>query len=260
MKKIFATAILLAAAAATSFAQSDTSSVSPAKEKLKELEEKTVEAVKKHKSSDETRFFSFDALGHFALGFHSLELSDSPSDLNALPFATRSREIALNMLSIGINPTKWLSLSAGFDLKWDQYGFSNKERYFSTTEISDNRYVKLSTNSNSYDYLRSFIKTTSLSFPMSLSFNFGDFSLTGGAEFSYVMDKFSRVIIRSEQGDFRNEESVHGIDLNNNNWSFFGGLSYDDIGLYFKYSPTSIIPDGSNFKMNHYTVGLIFKM
>lgn len=260
MKKIIATACLLAFAFSMATAQTDTTNVSPAKVKLKKLEDTAVNAVKKHKSSKKKKFSELRIADYFALGFHSLELSGGPEDRDALPFTTRSREITLGIAQICLNPKEWLGIRGGFDIKWDQFGFNDKKLYFTTEETDKGMLAKLAPNTVNYNYLKSFVKTTSLVFPISLDINIGKFTITGGAEFAHVMDRYSRVIIRSKINDYSNEDIVHGILLNNNCWNYFGAVKYDGFGLYFKYSPDSIITEASNFRMNHYTVGFVVTM
>ena len=263
MKKIVSTLILLALLSPAGLAQNDTTAASsPAKEKLKALEQASLGVVRRHKKSKDgsPAFFEVLPVHHFAVGFHSLSLSKSAADLDALPFATRSREIDLNIIDLQLNPVRWLSLSAGFDIEWDQYGFNDEERFFSTVEKGNLRAVSLKPNTTDYDYLKSFVKTTSLRFPMSLSFNFNDWTVSCGAAYSRVLDKYSRVNLSYKKDDLTLEETIHGITLNKNIWDFFGAVSYDGIGLYFKYSPYSIIPKGCDFEMSHYTVGFVLTM
>ena len=117
-KTIILIAALLSISSVAAYAQEEKKD---AKERLAEIEAMTVKAKKAKKARfAEKNLFDFDVLNYSGYGLHSISGS---ADWNM----GNSREIILNILDLKLNPTNWLSVNAGFDLKWNK--FSSKKNY-----------------------------------------------------------------------------------------------------------------------------------
>ena len=251
MKKIFlALGILLACATNDMLAQTS------AKDRLKEIEEMTVNAHKR-KVAKRENLFSADCLSYFYFGYHQVS---GQKELEGKFF--QSHEIGFNALQFGFHPASWVSLEAGLDLKWDQfelakgYAVQSVDNKFAFDE-RDRIFAGDITDFNQR------IRTFALAVPVSLGFHAPWFSVRGGAEIDFNINKYSCIktdFVQDKYIDVASRDRKPKVE--NSLVNYFGSIDFDGLGVYFKYYPKSIFRDGSlagtdKNDMKYWTIGLV---
>ena len=252
MKQIFlALGILLACATNDMLAQTS------AKDRLKEIEEMTVNAHKR-KMAKRENLFSADGLSYFYFGFHQVS---GQKELEGKFF--QSHEIGLNAFQFGFHPASWVSLETGLDLKWDQFELA---KGYAVGMVGDS--LKFSDPQALYGHdVEAFnqrIRTFALAVPVSLGFHAPWFSVRGGAEFDFNINKYSAIKTNFVTGKTievsarDRKPKVENMLVN-----YFASIDFDGLGVYFKYYPKSIFRDGSlagtdKNDMKYWTIGLVF--
>ena len=244
MKKTF-TVIALLALSLGAFAQNT------GKDRLDELENKTVEEKKStsKKAEREYKLFDFHVVSHVGGGTH---IMDAPEFVKGF-FKSTCSEFFVNAVEFDICPTRWLSLNIGADLKW-QYFTPAYGNIFTKNTSGD---VVFAATPATYEKMQSTLTLFSLAAPVALQFNFGYFGITAGAELVYT--PASRVRINDSYTIGTSDYKVvtrgcNGPDLN---WNIFASLDLGGIyGLYVRYYPQQPILPTAPFNMT--TVGLLF--
>ena len=237
MKRIIIS-IALCILTANAFAQQEQKS---AKDRLAEIENMADE-IKEAKSSSTDEFFSVDGLTHLYVGDHIV-------DNNVFP-GGKSHEVGLNILQFSLNPAKWLSLEVGADIKWDR--FIAKGKMF---ELDTNGQFALST-ATPPNRIKSKICAFGVSAPAAISFKFGKVGLKFGADATYDFDRSTKIKnkYRDDNGK-RARDIVNGGEIQNFRLSYFGALMFDDLGIYARYCPGTVIP-GSILVENLLSIGV----
>lgn len=259
MKKLLLLGIGLILVSSSAFAQEKT-----AKDRLKEIEEMTVNA-RKHRAAKRQELFSCEALSHFYFGFH--QISDEPH-LGDKFF--QSHEIGFNTIQLGLHPASWVSLEAGLDLKWDAFQINKDHPVF----FSDNQYLFTTMgglfgtgDADHVSKLEQRIRCFALAVPVALAFHTPWFSFRGGAEFDFNIDRFTSLkssyvlknsVFHSEVKTKEPEAKVRNTFIN-----YFASIDFDGLGVYCKYYPKSIfrhrgISSEPDSEMKYWTIGLIF--
>ena len=243
MKRIVISSVILLIITASAFAQEEQKS---AKDRLTEIE-KMADSIKESKrsgSSDE--LFSVDALSHLYIGDHIVAEEKFPGG--------KSHEVELNLIQFKFEPAKWLSFTAGMDLKWDRFIAKGK-----MYEIDANGQYALSANP-APDRIKSKICAFGVSAPAAISFNFGKVGLKFGSDATYDFDRYSKIKnkYRNNKGK-RQTDILNGGQIENFRLSYFGALLYDDLGLYIRYCPGTVVP-GSALVYDLVSVGVFLEM
>ena len=251
MKKIMiALGIVLACATTDMLAQTS------AKDRLKEIEQMTVEA-RKRKAAKRDKLLSVDALSHFYYGFHQVS---GQKELEGKFF--ESQEVGLNAAQFGFHPASWVSLEAGLDLKWDQFELADGK----AVEMIDHKFNFTEPETLFGPDLSKFnqrIRTFALAVPVTLGFHAPWFSVKGGAEFDFNINKYTSI-----KTEFTTNKT---IDVNSRDRkpevenlliNYLAEVDFDGLGIYFKYYPKSIFKDNSiagtdKNDMKYWTLGVI---
>ncbi|MBO4595512.1 MAG: hypothetical protein J5632_02740 [Bacteroidales bacterium] len=251
MKRIFiALGIVLACASTDMLAQTS------AKDRLKEIEEMAVNAHKR-RVAKHNDLFSCDGLSHFYFGFHQVS---GQKELEGKFF--QSHEIGFNVLQLGLNPANWVSLNAGLDLKWDQFELAKGY----AVEMVDHKFA-FNEQDRIFADVTDFnqrIRTFALAVPVSLGFHAPWFSVKGGAEFDFNINKYTCIktdFVQNKYIDVHSRNRKPKVE--NTLINYFAAVDFDGTGLYFRYYPKSIFRDNSlagtdKNDMKYWTLGLIF--
>lgn len=212
---------------------------SPASKKLSDIE--NLEEVKdKTVWESEDGLFSFDMLNHLDFGWHNVE-GDSFIDKFG-----KSTEIALNVFEMGINPSKWFSIYAGADLRWNR--FTGKKSVMFGVNSGN---IIATPASGMHSTIRNF----AISVPIGLHFHAGDFGIRIGAEANFNIDKFTRIVSDYSTADIDYTARQKGGKLESMTYDCFAYLYYSIIGVYYKYCPKSLTPDSDIIK-SYSTIGI----
>ena len=226
-----------------------------AKERLKEIEEMTVNA-RKHRGAKSGDLFTADALAHFGFGFHQVS---GVKELKAKFF--QSHEIYLNTIQLGFHPASWLSLETGLDLKWDVF-YPQKDYQLALDNDNDYGFNDLVLAKN--ESLDTRTKSFSLALPVTLGFHAPWFSFKAGAEFDFNLEKYTVLKTHFETDKYEYDEKDYNAKLEKFCYNFLAAVDFDGLGIYFRYYPKSILPDKKGaqdplFKdMKYWTLGLCF--
>ncbi len=217
------------------------SAQTPAGDRLSQLEEMVVVAKEK-KQEHKHDVFQINPLAHFGYGWHRLD-----ADVYADRFGP-SREVFFNTITLGIHPTSWVSLSAGLDLKWDK--FKADESYMFAVVDDD-----ITTLDHAFSSMKSCFTTFSLTVPVALKFELGPLGISAGSEFIFPMK--SKTKVRSDYNTLNTDFSAvtKGGQVTKFQYDFFATLSFETIGVFFKYYPKPVL-EKAPFPETHYTLGI----
>ena len=240
-KFLLATAILCIGSFAAN-AQTDTTSA--ARQRLDEIESKADEIVTKRHQSKSNSIIQLKGVTHLYVGGLIVPDEQFPR--------SKSHEVGLNILQLSINAAEWLSLDLGCDLKWDR--FISKQTMY---EIDKNGQFAISA-ATPPNRIKSKICAFGFSAPANISINIGKVGLKFGAEALYDLDRCNKVKnkFRDANGK-RDKQILEGGEIQNFRLSYFGVLSFEDLGIYFKYCPGTIIPGSINLQ-NLVSIGVFF--
>lgn len=233
MKKFILIIPLLLGIAAGAAAQED------GKDRLDELES-IADKVKTRKSKKAEKLVNFDILHRFGYGYNTAldfkGLSTKRSD---------SREIWFNAAALTLNAASFFSVDLALNLKWDRY-MADGDNYIYLDSEREIKFADISVQKAQYpaasDFkvIRSQIGTFALEIPLGLDFHWNDFSFRAGAAAGLITSAVQKE--RIEYGYTAVGKKVYEAAVNPFYYSFFGEISFSDIGVYVKYTPAEIIP------------------
>ena len=234
----------LAILAAVLLAGTAASAQSPAKDRLKEIEELTVKAKKQKSASFAKDLLETEVLSNAGFGIHHVE-----GDFNN-SFGP-SRELFINVLELRFNPCSHVSFNAGADFKWDHFT-ARGNRQFSKDAAGE---ISLAAPAGGpYDKFKSTLCLTAFTVPATIGLHFGDLSIYGGAELVRHLGKYTHIKDSFEDGDASGATRTEGGNVERYAYDYLAAISYDDLGVYFKYYPRNILPGP---KFNYWSIGLV---
>lgn len=244
MKKTF-TVIALLVLSLCAFAQNT------GKDRLKELENKTVEEKKStsKKAEKEYKLFDFQALARIGGGTHIMDAPEFPDGL----FKSTCSEFFFNAVELDVCPTKWMSIDLGVDLKW-QYFTPSSGNVFSKDA---NGYVVFAATPAGNQKHVSTLQYFSLAAPLMLDFNFGLVGVSLGAEVVYT--PASRVRINDSYTVGASDYNVKTRECGGVpafSWNAYASLNLGFYGIYFRYYPQQPLLPTAPFSLM--TVGIVF--
>ena len=241
MKRIIISAVFLIIAS-NAFAQEGQKS---AKDRLTEIEN-MADQIKESKSSSTDDIFSVDALSHLYIGDHIVSEEKFPGG--------KSHEVGLNIIQFKLEPAKWLNFTAGMDIKWDRFIAKGK-----MYEIDANGQYALST-APTPDRIKSKICAFGVSAPAAITFNFGKLGFKFGADATYDFDRYCKIKNKYRDANGKRKTDIlSGGQIENFRLSYFGSILYDDLGVYVRYCPGTVIP-GSTLVYDLVSVGVFLEM
>lgn len=192
---------------------------------------------------------TFNLLSYMGYGYHFVQTDEFT------PAA--SGEVFLNVLQLGVFPTEHLGIELGADLAYNY--FRSKKNMFFLDDKRKVRVTSLPAFEGGVENFRSNIDCGSVNFPLLVKGIFGKFQLGAGAEGRLNFAGSTTYWYNSDNRYYTVEDTK--AQLNRFNYDILATVSYDDIGLYFKYYPkgSRLLPDGSvNFSWM--TLGFVLKM
>lgn len=244
MKKTF-TVIALLALSLGAFAQTT------GKDRLEELENKTVEEKKSasKKAEREYKLFDFQVLARTGYGWH---LVDAPEFNKG--FKDKNGEFFLNTVELDICPTRWMSIDLGLDLKWQDFTTAQT----STFSWNSSDQIVIAPTPAGYEKVVSTLHTFSLAAPIILDLNLGLVGLSLGAELVYT--PASRVILKHSYTVGTSDHKVTTRECGGFpqlSWNAYASLNFGFTGIYFRYYPQQPLIPTAPFSLM--TVGIVFK-
>ncbi len=199
--------------------------------------------------SSENGTFTFDLFSHLGYGYHAVK-SDAFK-------ASHSGEFFFNIVKFGLYPTEHLGFELGGDFevnfvrsKKTFFGLDSKNLIqvvdFNTFEIGKT----LEKPRGGFSFLTA-------NFPLMVKGIFNSVEVGVGAEAS--LNFLGETNLRYEVGNTRTQKQQSDAQVNLFSYGLIATLSYDGLGLYFKYYPkgSKVLPDGS-VDLNYVTVGAAF--
>lgn len=189
--------------------------------------------------------------GGIALGFSSAV--GAPSGLNF--DLGKSVEIMwINVLGGLYYFSKHDNISMGLGLDWRNYRLDESQRFYQNDDGSI--YVGPYENENSWNR-QSRIKTFSMLVPVMYSHSFdNDFNITAGVILDF--NTYASVKTKYQIADDRFEDFSSDIPHNTITCDFMAKVSWNDVGIYAKYSPCNVLKSSLAPKFNSLSFGLIF--
>ncbi len=201
--------------------------------------------------------FSTEVLTYFAFGDHNLIKADQDFETYKGKAVT---EFQMNIMELRLKPypTGWLALGVDFD--WDYYRLDNT--HFWQPEGSGKVSIAKMEGSGLKKIKKSRLSVRTLAVPVSFNQAFGQFSLRLGVTGEYNFPAISRFKGTAADGGTVKEwkngtRFAKDIKTNTFTYNFFGALSYDDLGVYFKYCPVSVFQDGYGPQFKSVTIGVV---
>lgn len=192
---------------------------------------------------------TFNLLSRFGYGYHIMETE-------AFEPAS-SGETFLNVFQIGLYPTENLGFELGADIAYNY--FRAKNRSFTLDSNRLVQVVDIPTIEGTVERFRSNIGSVSANFPLVAKGIFGKFELGAGAEARLNFAGSTSFSYRQDNRYVSVEERKAKLNLFN--YDILAVISYDDMGIYFKYFPkgSRFLPEGS-VDFSWMTVGIVFQM
>lgn len=243
MRKVLLSSALLIIASGSIFAQDGTPK--SAKDRLKEIEEKTVEGKSHKKISSKNELFELNAVSHLSLGAHKVEGSAFGSKFGP------SYELSVNTFDLGFNPARWISVNAGVDLKWDRF-VSKKEQI----EFAGGNYSLATT---APDNINSRITTFGLGIPAMVTLHLGIANIRCGAEAVLAMNRYNKVKSKYSAAGSDFSQTTKGGEIEKFRYAYLAVIDFDGFGFFYKYCPKSLIP-GSDIVKKYQTAGIVISM
>ena len=219
-------------------------------EKLEQLADKAKEV----KAKKAEKLVNFDMIHRFGFGAHGV--SDDFSDK-----LMKNREIWMNVMDLSINPTGWFSVSLGANLKWDKFTASSTNYlYVDGTDGNKPKFTPIATQqalypgaAGEFDQLSSQLNLFSVEVPFSIAFKIEDLGIRLGAEAVVPLTS-----IQKEKAAYANtvsESKVKKVEKVPYYYGAYAEVNYDDLGVYVKYAPTTVVPGMVD---ELFTVGIVF--
>ena len=255
MKKLFVIGALLLACVFNGKAH-EADTTSNAKDRLEKIEQ-LADKAKEAKAKKSKKLVDFEFVNNFGFGSHALEDNGFNQDF------LQCREIWFNAFGLVFNPASWFSASLGLNCKWDRFLAADDAYIYA--DPSDGNTAKFATGGKTvqeakyltggadFSKLTSQVNLFSLEVPVRIAFKAGYFGLKLGAQAEFPL--VSRQKERAYFGDTRVKTRVDGVDVAGFYYGFYGELSWNDIGIYAKYSPGAILPGTVEDLI---TLGLVF--
>ena len=190
---------------------------------------------------------TFDIVSHLGYGYHFVNSNDFRSSW--------SNEFFINIVKVEIRPAEVLGFSLAIDARFNN--FNSKDTAFAVGN-GDNLIKAFDFNDlveGSYEKARGGFNVFSLDAPVLLKGIFGDFQLGIGAVAS--LNLLGDTFYNYNQSNRRTQISETKAKVNSFTYGLITSLTYDGLGLYFKYYPKSpkLLPDGS-VDFNYMTLGI----
>ena len=195
-------------------------------------------------ASSSDKKISLEMLSHVGYGWHFVKSDDFRK--------AGSGEFFFNILNLDIRPAEVFGLSLGADLEFNSFD-SKKDMFF----LNEDKKVLALPFVDGFDKTRSEIHTTSFNFPLLATFYFNDFHVGFGAEGTLNTGGYTHTY--TKQGYVTDRHNENKAKVNRFSYGLTAFLSYDNLGVYFKFYPKSskVLPDGSvNFSF--WTLGVAF--
>ena len=195
-------------------------------------------------ASSSDKKISLEMLSHVGYGWHFVKSDDFRK--------AGSGEFFFNILNLDVRPAEVFGLSLGADLEFNSFD-SKKDMFF----LNEDKKVLALPFVDGFDKTRSEIHTTSFNFPLLATFYFNDFPVGFGAEGPLNTGCYTHTY--TKQGYVTDRHNENKAKVNRFSYGLTAFLSYDNLGVYFKFYPKSskVLPDGSvNFSF--WTLGVAF--
>ena len=189
---------------------------------------------------------SFDLFSHIGYGFHFVK-SDTFNP-------NSGGELFLNVLKFGVYPAEWLGLELGVDMAFNNFN-SKRDAFY----LDNNRKIQVKDFSEiaagTLDKHRGGFNVFSLNAPVLVKCFIGDVQLGVGAVASWNAAADAYYYFRQDHR--RTEVSETKAEVNPFTYGFMATVSYDGLGLFFKYYPKSskLLPEGS-VDLSYMTLGI----
>lgn len=190
---------------------------------------------------------TFDVIEHWGYGYHVLKTDAFD--------ASDAGEFFLNVLNLQLQPTSYLSLELGADLRFDH--FVSKVDGFELDSNKDVQVFKLADKfGNDIKKARGWMRVGSFSFPALIKVGGEGFKLGAGAE--AVVNFSGKANYKYKLDGERHKNKAKGMAMNKFYYDFVGVVCINDWSIYAKYYPKSstFLPDGSSVKMDYWTIGV----
>lgn len=240
MKKILTVTALLAMCLGA-FAQNT------GKDVLKDLEEKPLEEKSgKAKPEKEFKVFDIQAIARLGYGWHLMDATEFQTGLHK-----GNAELFMNITEIDFTPVKFLTLSAGMDVKWSY--FTPKPEYSFSMTGDD---LVLGAAPAGIDQNNSSLRTAAFTFPAGLTLRIGNFAaITAGAEAVLNLPKDLKIKDTYMEGTTSVTKVSPASSIPQWSWNAFARITFSAFGLYARYYPQQPLIPTAPFGLT--TVGLL---
>lgn len=195
------------------------------------------------------KVFFVEPVSYLGYGAHILRGAETPGIKGGY-----SNEFFVNIMELGIRPTKTIMFALGVDYNLDHYRL-DKEHVWGAD--SDNGTVwsnSLSmTKFKEIKYSRLNVHTFAIPVSFEVRANKGAFRIGAMGEYNLPAVVKNKGIT----ADGVSKNRTTGITTNEFTYSFFAALSYGGLGVYGKYSPAFQFADGIGPRFNAITIGAV---
>ena len=195
-----------------------------------------------------SKVFFVEPLSYMGYGWH---MWDSKY-LTKSDFAY-CNEFFINIMELGVRPTKALMFTLGVDYDLDQYRPDNGH-YWGATENSNVWRASSIASFNKLNYSR--LNVHSFSMPLSVEIHAGKSAFRVGAAGEYNLPAVVKNKGVNTAGDTV-KNKITGIVTRDFSYSFFASISYGGLGVYARYRPAFQFAEGEGPAIKTFTIGAI---
>lgn len=189
---------------------------------------------------------SFDLFSHIGYGFHFVKSNSFNPNSGG--------ELFVNVLKFGVYPAQWLGMELGVDMAFNNFNSKREAFYLDNArkiQVKDFSEIEAGT----LDKHRGGFNVFSLNAPLLVKGIIGDVQVGVGAVASWNAAADTYYYFRKDNR--RTEVSETKAEVNPFTYGFIATVSYDGLGLFFKYYPKSsrLLPEGG-VDLSYMTLGI----
>lgn len=193
-------------------------------------------------------FFFVEPVSYIGYGVHL------PNTEMATEMSLFNNEFFVNVMELGLRPSKCTMFAIGVDYKLDQYRLNKYSLW--GAESGNSVWIRSLISTPYQEVAYSRLNVHTLSIPLSFECQFGKCSFRVGAAGEYNLPAVNKDKLISNDGS-KVKNKVTGIPVKEFNYSLFGAVNYGGLGLYVRYRPMYQFNDGLGPQFKSLSVGAV---
>lgn len=216
-------------------------------------------SISEHTSLEINDWFEVNPLSYIYVG---LKGPASLKDDQFAPYTSfgRSQEFGFNLVEFAIHPYRSGTIAVGLGLDWDYYKLNSGRMW--VPNGPDKSYIYTASVIEPWGKIRqSTLSVMSFNIPLNFTQHFGSLAISVGATAELNLAGIHRFRGEYLGNEVNNRKSGDYFSKNIKTTLFtydvHAVVAYGGLGLYFRYSPVSVLATEENPHFNTWTLGLI---